>query len=165
MSTCPASLINGNGNGVSPILVPTETSGATGAGYGSALPMTYAECVPYMCGADPFNYSARYSCSNAGFQGVKSCLDPECAPYCPNSQIAPAVEAAAATLHFQPRLTAQNLVRPIPAITNPLRAIPLPNLSPWCEFNQAIADHPVISAGVLIGLYWMFSKGGNRGRR
>ena len=151
MSTCPSSLINGGG-----YIDGNDTGGN---------PTTYAECIPYMCGADPFNYAARYSCSNAGYEGNKSCLDPDCAPYCPNAAIAPAVQAAATALHFQPTLTASNLVRPIPAITNPLQAVPLPNLSPWCEFNQAIADHPVIAAGVLVGLYALFAKGGKRGRR
>jgi hypothetical protein len=128
------------------------------------LPSTYAACVPYMCGADPLNYAVRYSCSNAGYQGVKSCLDPECAPYCPNSTMVPPVEAAAAALHFQPRLTASNLVRPVPAITDALRAQPLADLSPLCQLNQAIADHPVIASGILIGLFALVSRG-KRGRR
>jgi hypothetical protein len=165
MSTCPASLINGGSvvnGGVS--LVSPGGGYVEGADTGGN-PTTYADCVPYMCGADPFNYAARYSCSNAGFQGVKSCLDPECAPYCPNASQAPAVQAAAVALHFQPQLTAENLVRPIPAITNSLRAVPLPNLSPWCDFNAMISEHPVIASGVLIGLFVLFSKGGKRGRR
>lgn len=130
----------------------------------ASLPSTYAECLPYMCGAAPFNYAMRYSCSANGFQGAKSCQDPECQPWCPNATQAPAVQAAAVSLHFNPKLTSQNLVRPIPAITDSLHAVPLADLSPICQLNQAIANHPVIASGILIGLFALLS-GGKRGRR
>jgi hypothetical protein len=126
---------------------------------------TLASCIPYQCGADPFNYAARYACSNAGFEGSRSCLDPECAPYCPNASVTPAVQAAAVALKFQPKLTATNLQKPIPAITAPLRAIQLPNLSPLCELNAMIGQHPVIATVVLVGVFAMFSGGKKRGRR
>jgi len=127
--------------------------------------MTRADCIPYMCGQDPSNYSARYACSMAGYSGNLTCLEAECAPYCPNQSQAPAVAAAAVAIKIQPKLTAQNVAQPIPAITDALLpSCPTAPPAGLCSLNQAITDHPIIAVGVLVGLFALAS-GGRRGRR
>jgi len=121
-------------------------------------------CIPYQCGYDPFNLSAKYACSAAGFAGVRSCLDPACQPWCPNTQAAPGVKAIAQKFYFPPTLTPQDLVRPVPAITEALRPINVTPQGGWCGLNQAISDNPLIAAGVLAIAFVFLVKGGRRGR-
>jgi hypothetical protein len=112
--------------------------------------MNLQDCIPYQCGFDPLNMAARYACAAAGFPGVRSCLDPLCKPWCPNASVEPAVARAATAIHYPPVLTPQNLVRPVPAITEALRPIPVDTAEGWCGLNRAISDHPVIAGGILL---------------
>lgn len=49
-----------------------------------------------------------------------------------------------------PRITAQNLTRPLPDITQTLRPI-APSCSAWNQVNGWISDHPVIATAMLVG--------------
>lgn len=119
-------------------------------------------CIPYQCGFDPFNLANIYACSAAGYGGVLSCDSPECRQWCPNANAAPAVAVAAKSIGFPSKLTPQNLVRPIPDITEALRSIPVAEATGWCGLNQSIADNPLIAVGILAGAFLLISK--RRGR-
>jgi len=49
---------------------------------GMGVALTKDQCAAYQCGADPTNMAARFACAQAGYSGVKTCLDPDCAPFC-----------------------------------------------------------------------------------
>jgi len=56
-----------------------------------------------------------------------------------------------------PRLTPQNLARPLPDIGKALAPIPLP-CSAWSQLNGWISDHPVIATAVLVGTAVFFAR-------
>jgi hypothetical protein len=124
--------------------------------------VTFQSCLPTMCGADPGNMANKYLCTSNGYSGVKSCADPLCKPYCPNAQIEPAVTKAALALKIAPVLTPENVVRPIPSITDALNPVaPSVNTcSLWCDLNGAIQANPLLSAGILLGAFLLL-----KGRR
>lgn len=125
--------------------------------------MTLQDCIPYQCGFDPMNQAARYACSVAGFTGVRSCLDPLCQPWCPNPKIAPQVKTLAQKFYYPPVLTPQNLVRPVPSITEALMPIDTRPRGGWCGLNESISNHPLIAGAVLVGAFVLVVKG-RRGR-
>jgi len=124
--------------------------------------VTYESCLPTMCGADPLNMAKKYQCSSNGYAGVKSCSAPECKPYCPNAQVAPAVTTAAISQKFPPVLTPQNVSNPMPSITEALQPqVPASSkCSLWCDLNGAIANNPLLSAAILLGAFLLL-----KGRR
>ena len=62
-----------------------------------------------------------------------------------------------------PVLTPQNIVQPIPSIQAALEPIPAPaqQCSLWCDLNAAIAEHPMASLAILLGV-GMLLKGNRR---
>lgn len=56
-----------------------------------------------------------------------------------------------------PRITAQNLARPLPDIGKALEPLPMP-CSAWTQLNGWISDHPVIATAVLVGTAVFFAR-------
>ena len=115
-------------------------------------------CIPYQCGYDPFNLANKYACSAAGYAGVLSCNSSQCADWCPNSNAAPAVATAAKAIGFPAKLTPQNLVRPVPDITEALRPVTVAQATGWCGLNQSISDHPMVAVGILAGAFLLLRR-------
>jgi hypothetical protein len=143
---------------------------------------TAAQCVPYQCGADPDNQGARLWCAYWGRGGaLDPCAANECGSYgaslCARSVVQPvqpsatvsnarvtqAVTAAAPT-SISARLTPQNIVSPMPDITQALAPVPVATCSDWQLLNGWIQDNSLLAAAILAGAFMLAYRGRN-GRR
>lgn len=63
-----------------------------------------------------------------------------------------------------PTLTPQNIVQPLPDISEMLapRPVPLPDASLWCVLNGAIEEHPLIAGLILAGGIWLLWRKGKQ---
>ena len=109
-----------------------------------------SECTSYACGADPSNNAGRFACAYYGMAQALPCIDPRCAPYCPDQQILTAAQQQPAS---QPAsiqvLTPQSILPAIPTVT--LQPTPVViTCDWWSELNGNIEQNPLIAAGVLI---------------
>ena len=118
-----------------------------------------ADCMPFLCGADPNNSAVRYWCSYWNQVQMPACEDPECAPYraqVPGCNVVlPTPQAPNPPQPVVPpvMLTPQSIVQPMPNITQPNTPVPLPvpDTSCWCNLNQWIEDNPILAGLVLVG--------------
>lgn len=111
--------------------------------------MTQADCIPYQCGAPDGTVAGitRLDCAQAGFTGVRTCLDPACSPYALCSGFGP----GQAPLPSMPVLTPFNITAPLPDLVGALA----PSTAPppaglWCNVNGWISAHPVLSIAALV---------------
>lgn len=131
-----------------------------------ALAVTAQSCLPYKCGADPANISARYACAVAGYSGSLSCDDPQCQPYCPNQELSqfltPPYQPPPTPSAPQPAtttLTPANIVQTFPDITRTLQpVITTPPCDWWGELNGAIQSNPLLAIAAASGLYLLFKR-------
>ena len=129
---------------------------------------TSAQCLPFMCGADPNNSDARYWCAFWGQYGaLVGCVDSRCAAF--KSQI-PGCDIVAPTIEIPnppqvalvpANLTTANIVQPLPSITQANHPVTLPSQddSCFCQLNQMINDNPVVSLLVLAGVATFILRG------
>jgi hypothetical protein len=134
---------------------------------------TAAQCVPYQCGADPSNVGARLWCAYYGRSGaLDPCAVNECGSYgaslCAHSVVQPAQPSTvvsnaavsksvtkAVPASTPPRLNPQNIVNPLPDITQALAPVPVSTCSQWQELNGWIQDNPLIAVGILAGAFFL----------
>ena len=133
---------------------------------------TYAQCLPYMCGADSANMPAKMWCSYFGRAQALACSDPNCAPYrdqspgCSLPQVPAALPFLPAPPPPQlPTLTPQNIVSPIPytPVPEPV-AVPVRECSPWCNLNASIIEHPLLAIALLAVAGYALYGGRKNGR-
>ena len=130
---------------------------------------TDAQCIPYRCGADPNNIGARLWCGYWGRGGNTPCHR-ECGSYgaylCARSVVQPPQPStaisnanvskavtAAAPPSLPAKLSPQNIVNPLPDITQALAPVSVSTCSTWQGFNGWIQDNPLIAAGILAGAF------------
>ena len=132
---------------------------------------TFQECVPFMCGqpsyesADPATQKIILSCSQAGYIASLSCTDQTCiqsgygckTPTAPVPKTTSKVPAKAITPPAAGQapvaLTPQNIVNPLPSISDALRPEVIATCSQWQELNAAIARNPVVSVAIAVGIF------------
>lgn len=136
-------------------------------------PATAAQCAPYQCGVDTQNAAAIFWCGywgQEGFGGAQPCTSPACAPYRAQipgcnilapTPITPTIPPPPATPPVM--LTPQNIVQPLPNISQPNAPVPVSVTSDscWCQINQWLTDNPLLAAGILAGFAMLaLPKGG-----
>ena len=124
-------------------------------------PATAAQCLPYICGADASNADAILWCSESGHVGALTCNDPSCQPWvnqipgCHITESAvPGTPAAVAAPPMSPvSLTPQNIVQPLPNLTDAVAPLPMvSDCGPFDALNGMIAANPVVAVLALFGL-------------
>lgn len=125
---------------------------------GDAFVPSAESCLIYQCGGDPQNMANIIACSSNGFYGVRSCLDPACAPFsnCPKT---PTIQTPAGPVP----LTPQSLVKALPDITAVLTPIRVPDCSCWQKLNSWIGDNPLIAVAALGGAFFFMRGAMKRG--
>jgi hypothetical protein len=107
-----------------------------------------ATCLRIQCGGisqDQAGMQLIQDCANAGYAGVRSCMDPACSPWCASSGPAPV-------------LLRSDVVAPMPSITSTARsgckqsaADTCPSaLTSWVESNPWVALGLAIAAGAVL---------------
>lgn len=128
---------------------------------------TFADCLPYTCGANPEEMLPRQWCAWWGRSGARACVDPACQPWrnqIPGCAPLPPLIPPQPVPVTMPVLTPQNIVQPLPDITS-IAPMPLAenDCSLWCVLNGAITAHPVIAVAILVGVaFIVWPKGAGR---
>ena len=132
---------------------------------------TASQCAPYQCGIDQSNAAAIFWCGywgQEGFGGAQPCTSPACAPY--RSQIpgcniiapAPGDAAPPPPVYPPPVLTPQNILQPLPDITQANAPVMISTGGCWCDLNQAIEQNPLIAVLALAAATMMLLPRGRR---
>jgi hypothetical protein len=166
-----------------------ETAGRWFDSFG--YPVSVDDCVAIQCGVHPSPPDRISICEAMGQTGTRSCIDPACQIHlkvlqsqgtCPATPTVLAVPPAAPSImptqasanppagqpaSPPPVLTPQNIVQPVPDITQAWNPVPSPTQkrSFWCDINGSIDAHPAIAAAVLAIAALIVMHDGNRRKR